>query len=131
MTFGIPEPVRAAGAPCFTCLRSDSGRAARVTVAGELDIATMSQLDDALRRAQADAPLVVLDLRALRFIDGSAAALIVAADRRIRHAGGRLVVVRAPAAVQWVFELIAFDRRLELVDHPPAATSALSEGAPA
>jgi hypothetical protein len=54
MMFAVPEPARAVGPSGFTCLRSGTGRAARVTVAGELDVASSSQFDDALRLAQAE-----------------------------------------------------------------------------
>jgi anti-sigma B factor antagonist len=70
------------------------GNASIVAVTGELDIATVPRLDRALRRAEVDAALVVLDLRELEFPDSSGAHLLLAADRRIRRAGGRLVVVR-------------------------------------
>jgi anti-anti-sigma factor len=121
MTWAGPEPTPSVGSPPFTCLRSGTGRVARVTLAGELDIAAVSQLDEALHRAQADAPLVVLDLRALEFIDASAATLILAADRRIRRAGGRLVVVRGGATIHALFALIGLDQKLEFIHRPFAA----------
>lgn len=95
--------------------------ASRVVVSGELDIATVGAFDDALRQAEADAALVVLDLRELDFVDCSSAALMLAAHRRISEAGGRLGVVRGPPQIDWYFELIGLDRELELVDRPPAA----------
>lgn len=102
---------------------SDAEHGSHVVVTGELDIGTVPQLDRALRRAQADATLVVLDLRELEFVDLSGAYLLLAADRRIRRAGGRLVVVRGNAEVEWFLALIGLDRELELVDWPPAAPS--------
>jgi anti-sigma B factor antagonist len=68
---------------------------------------------------------VILDLRELEFMDSSGAKLIVAASGRARQAGGRLVVVRGPVAVERIFALVGLDRQLELVDHPPATPSAL------
>jgi anti-sigma B factor antagonist len=121
MTLTGPEPIPSVGPPPFTCLRSSTGRVARVTLAGELDIAAVSQFDEALRRAQADAPLVVLDLRALEFIDASAATLLFAADRRIRRVGGRLVVVRGRATIHSLFALIGLDQKLEFIHRPFAA----------
>jgi anti-anti-sigma factor len=97
--------------------------AIRVALVGELDVATVPETDRALRRAEAATRLVVLDLRRLEFIDAGAAALILAADRRIRTAGGRLVVVRGPAEVDLLFELLGLDRQLELVDWPSATAS--------
>jgi anti-sigma B factor antagonist len=129
MPIEVPEPARAAGPPWFTCLRSENRHAARVTVAGELDIATGSQLDHALRWAQADAPVVVLDLRGLTFMDGSGAASVLAADRRIGQAGGRLIVVNGDARVRRLFELTGLDRQLELVDRPHAGAIAELEAA--
>jgi len=93
-------------------------------VSGELDIATAPQLDQALGCVQADAALVILDLRELEFIDSCGAHLIVAASGRARDAGGRLGVVRGPVQAERIFALVGVDRQLELVDHPPAPRSA-------
>jgi anti-anti-sigma factor len=124
-----PEAERASPHTQFPCPPLDADQAIRVAPVGELDIATIPETDWALRRAQAAAPVVVLDLRAVEFFDGSAAAVVLAADRRIRGSGGRLLVVRGPAEVDWVFELIGLDRHLELVDWPSVAPAASFEGA--
>lgn len=94
-----PEPAMALRPPQFPhrlrSLDADVKHAVRVTVAGELE-----------------------------FTDSHGAHLILAADRRIRRAGGRLVVVRGGAEVEWLFALIGLDRELELVDQPPAPARA-------
>jgi anti-anti-sigma factor len=113
-----PEPATALRAPHFP--RS----AKRVTVAGELDIATVPQLGDALRRAQADAAWVVVDLRKPELVDRCGAQLLPAADRRLRQAGGRLIVVRGSREVESFLEPTGIDRELKLVDQPPAAGGA-------
>lgn len=114
-----PMPLAAARPPEFTCASADAEGVIAVAVAGELDITTVPQLDQALRRAEAGAVLIVLDLRDLEFMDSSGARLILAADRRIRRAGGRLVTVRGPAELDWFFALLGLDRELELVDPAP------------
>jgi len=114
----------------FDCARSDAGSAVRVTVAGELDIATLPELDRQLHVAQAEAGLVVLDLRRLEFIDLCAARQLLFVDRRIRYEGGRLVVVRGSAEVHWVFALIGLDRQLEFIDQPPADSLFAAESRP-
>jgi anti-anti-sigma factor len=86
--------VAAQPAAPFRCWRSRAKTATIVTVTGELDIATVPDLDTQLRAAERETPLVVLDLRALEFVDSSGAALMLATDRRVSHAGGRFVVVR-------------------------------------
>jgi len=100
-------------------LGSDAENAGLVAATGELDFATVARLDQALRRAETDAALVVLDLRALELIDSAGVHLVLAADRRIRQAGGRLVVVRGGEQVEWFFALIGIDAELEFVDWPP------------
>ena len=112
------------GPSWFSCRRSDYASAVCLWVSGELDIATAPQLDQALGCVQADAALVILDLRELEFMDSSGANLIAAASGRARQAGGRLVVVRGPVQVDRIFALVGLDRQLELVDHLPATPSA-------
>jgi len=104
----------------FEGLPSDAEQASHVMVSGELDIATVPQLDAALRSAHAESALVVVDLRASELVDASGAHLLLAADRRIRDAGGRLIVVRGSPEIEWFFALIGLDRELEVVDWPPA-----------
>ena len=118
---GATDTARANGPPKFSCLCDGSGTVARVTVAGELDIATAPQLERALRRLQVYPALVLLDLRKLEFMDCRGLRAILAADRRVRSAGGQLVIVRGPANVDRLFALTGVDDQLELVDQPPDA----------
>ncbi len=74
------------GPPWFSCRRSDCASTVRLSVSGELDIGTSPQLDHASAGAQADAALVILDLRELQFMDSSGANLIAAASGRARQA---------------------------------------------
>ena len=101
--------------PPFTyrCSRAES--TTTIAVCGELDIASVPVLDTQLRAAARDAALVVLDLHSLEFVDSSGAALLLSTSRRMRQAGGRLLVVRGPVEVQWLLELLGVDRELEFV----------------
>jgi anti-anti-sigma factor len=108
----------------FSCRRSTIDGVAHVGLSGELDIANYTHLDAALRLAWASSDVVVVDLRELEFIDSSGTRLLVDADRRIRRAGGRLIVVRGPWEVDWLFVLLGIDRMLELVDSPPISLPA-------
>jgi anti-anti-sigma factor len=90
----------------FTCARSHArAGAASVRPTGELDLATASRLERALRDAQAEASQVVLDLRDLTFLDCSGMRVILGAAQRARCAGHRLTVVPGPAQVDRVFTL--------------------------
>ena len=114
-------PTVTPAASSFACRHAAGPHVAFVVPTGELDIATVSDLDRTLRDAVGKA-LVVRDLRELEFIDSSGAHLILAADRRIREAGGcLLVLVEFGGDVEWLLTLTGADRELHFVDEDPAA----------
>jgi anti-anti-sigma factor len=88
-----------------------------VAVSGELDLDTMTELSAALAVADGVATTVV-DLRGLTFIDSSGVSGVMAAARRARDAGSRLVCVPGPPPIQRIFELTGVDTVLEWVDRP-------------
>ena len=96
---------------------------AHVVVAGELDIAGVSQLDRAIRHAERDADVVIVDMRELEFIDSSGARLLMVTDLRLRSRGSRLLVRNVQADVRWFLELVGADRGLELDDEGLADAS--------
>ncbi|MGZ4349518.1 MAG: ice-binding family protein [Solirubrobacteraceae bacterium] len=85
----------------------------RVVVTGELDIATSPRLVAALSRPADGTALVILDLSEMTFIDAVGLGVILTADRRLREADCRLVVIPGPRAVQRVFELTGTERELD------------------
>jgi anti-anti-sigma factor len=76
-----------------------------VRLAGELDIATTPQLEQALREPQLQARLVVLDLRELAFMDSSGVHAIIDASIRARQVGHRLLLLRGSPGADRVFTL--------------------------
>ena len=89
----------------------------RLLLRGELDLSTVSKVEEELRRAEASEPtLLVLDLSELNFLDSTGLRLIVTADHRARESGRRLAVVKGPDAVQRVFAITRLDERLEMVE---------------
>ena len=111
------------------CVTHDLGLGiVQVILAGRLDLATARRADRALRATQADAPLVVLDLRRVQLVGCTAARVALMADARARRAGGRLVILATGAPAPRVFALARLHRRLEIVERFPGAHS---EGAPA
>jgi anti-sigma B factor antagonist len=88
-----------------------------VAVSGELDLDTMGELNAALAADNGVATTVV-DLRGLTFIDSTGVSGLMAAARRARDAGGRLVCVPGSAQIQRVFELTGVDTVIEWVDGP-------------
>ncbi len=98
-----------------------NGRRPQVVLplAGELDVAGANEahkrlLGLDLRRGQQ----LVLDLRALTFMDSTGIRLIFQAGEYARLHGAGFVVVRPPANVMRVLELVGLDEQLELVEQP-------------
>jgi anti-sigma B factor antagonist len=87
-----------------------------VRLVGELDIASVPQVEAVLRRAEEDVKPLVLDLSRLNFIDSSGLRLVLGADARARQAGVSLTIVRGPEPVRRVFRIAHLDDRLSFVD---------------
>src|ERR1035437_10051517 len=81
VAIAAPDPTKARDFSRFSCRRFDTAGTVRVAVAGELDMATVPELDLTLRHAQADARVVALDLRELEFIDSTGVNLLLRAGR--------------------------------------------------
>jgi anti-anti-sigma factor len=90
--------------------------AAWVRVAGDLEVATLPQLDLVLQDAGVQARLVVLDLRELQFLDGSGAHALVSHAVCARKAGRRLVLLRGRAIVERMLMLAGCSGELEIGD---------------
>jgi anti-sigma B factor antagonist len=98
----------------FTVDVRREGERAQVAVTGELDIATVPRLAAAMREHD-DLRVVVLDLRALSFLDTSGLRAVIDEDVRATADGRRLQILRGPAAVQRVFALAGVEDRLPFV----------------
>ena len=115
--------------PAFLCSHTTVGlEAAWVEVAGELDIATTPQLERTLLEAAQQTRLVVLDLRDVSFMDCSGVYVIVAASRRARQGGCRLVLLRAPPNVDRMFALTGHTDAVEIADGDPGEPPAQALG---
>jgi len=89
----------------------------RLVLRGELDLSTVSKVEEELRRAEASEPsLLLLDLSELNFLDSTGLRLIVTTDQRAREGGRRVAVVKGPDAVQRVITIIRLDERLEMLE---------------
>ena len=112
MEVGDESPFTATSARC------DSGEVL-ITLRGELDIASAHTLRALLATPDAQAPTIVLDLRAVDFIDSSGLSAIITRQKEAEHAGERLVVATSGALqVQRLIALTGLDDVLEVVDHP-------------
>jgi anti-sigma B factor antagonist len=102
-----------------------AGNAVRVALRGELDLEHAYTFDEELRRVEAQRPdCVCLDLQELKFLDSCGLARLLAAHRRARRAGRRLVLVRPPATVRRLFALTAVTETFDIAGDLPAAQQA-------
>ena len=109
------------GDPPFSHQLAIEAGVARLSFDGELDLIAQPRLVSALDRCTSEAALVIVDLRAVDLLSRSALQRLIAASRRKRAMGGRLVVVRGRGTVQQLFERVGVTLDLEVVDTPPAS----------
>lgn len=101
----------------------------RLALAGEVDVGGVSALEVAVKAAQADAPLVIVDLGGLAFLDVNGLRVLLDAHDRAQHDGHRLQIRSARGAVRKMLELTGGAERLEVVaagagDAPQQVTGA-------
>jgi anti-anti-sigma factor len=100
---------------------SDRNGVVSMALVGELDLATAGRLETELRRVEGGRPpVLVIDLRELRFIDSTGLRLIIGAHAKAREEGRRLAIVPGPEAVHRVFELALLEKRLDFIEDPTA-----------
>jgi anti-sigma B factor antagonist len=94
-----------------------------LSLSGELDIATVGELENALNGCLDAGEDVVVDLRGLAFMDSSGVRALVEAHNSMREREGSLVIVRAPSGseVDRVIDVSGIATALGMVDEPPAA----------
>jgi anti-sigma B factor antagonist len=84
---------------------------------GELDLATVSTLEEELTRArESGAPGVVLDLRGLTFMDSTGLSLTLRWALEASRDGFDFSLVRGEGAIRRLFELTGMDSRLPFLD---------------
>jgi anti-sigma B factor antagonist len=87
---------------------------------GELDLASVPLLEDAIQSAMLDdavAPLV-LDLRGLEFIDSTGLRAILAQDKLSAERGQTFALVRGSEQVQRLMHMTRVDEHLRIVASP-------------
>lgn len=109
----------------FRCDMDANGRAVRIVPVGELDLATVGEVDDRLRQArEAGFREVVLDLRGVSFMDCSGVRLVVAAHTLSCEDGTSFALIAGPDCVQRVLHLVGVLDILSL----SAPTTTLRDG---
>jgi anti-anti-sigma factor len=102
----------------FRCEVRQGRASAVVVVAGELDLATVGELESALQSLAKTKRAVTLDLRELRFVDSTGLRLILEIDAMARQDGFNFALVRGPETVQRIFAITGMEDHLVFVDAP-------------
>jgi anti-sigma B factor antagonist len=86
-----------------------------VRLVGELDLASVGSLTDALAALRYERPeLVVIDLSELRFVDARGLGALVDAERNLRARGGSLVLAGPNPHIRRVLTLTAVDTQIDV-----------------
>ena len=115
--FSSPFPELRPPPAFMSSRRAETGGSIRLIVAGELDLAARHNFMSALAEAQDHSDRVLLDLRALSFIDCACIAGLFAAARRGRPERSALVLVSPRGQVRRVLELVGSPPGVAVLDH--------------
>src|SRR3954465_12484398 len=104
----------------FSIAESDREGRALLTLRGELALATAPELEQLVNERLDAGQDVVVDLRALEFMDSSGIRVLVAPHARAGRTDTRFIVVRpaAASAVAKIVEVSGLDGELNIVDDP-------------
>jgi anti-anti-sigma factor len=95
-------------------VKRDGGRLV-VAPRGELDLATVPRVEDALRSPEGPVTHITLDLTEVSFMDTSGLRLVLEEEKRATQNGRTYSLVPGPPAVQRIFELSGVADRLPFV----------------
>jgi anti-anti-sigma factor len=108
--------------PPFSIDVAQQGERTYLSLSGELDIATVGELEEAINgRLEAGEDLVI-DLRSLKFMDSSGVRALVAGHAAAQEADGSLLIVRAGegSEVDRVIDVSGIGSALGMVEEPPS-----------
>jgi anti-sigma B factor antagonist len=112
--FQPPEP--------FRCESGTDGDRTWVRPIGELDLDTAPLLDEELTAARnGGSGRLVLDMRALTFMDSTGLRLVIRWDAAARQDGFEFAIVPGVEVVQRVFRLTGMDEHLARAEPPPGS----------
>jgi anti-anti-sigma factor len=98
---------------------TSKGGATVVRVHGELDLATSPGLEQELERLAEDhAPLLIVDLAELDFMDSTGLSVLVRAQQRVEEGGHRFGLINSSQQVQRLLTLTGVRDRLVLDEIP-------------
>ena len=96
-----------------------TGRTVTLVLSGEFDLVSAPAVEKAIDElAPSDAELLVVDLRAVGFMDSTGLHLLLRLHQAAHESGRRFVLIRGREAVQRLFDLTGLAESLTVVDSP-------------
>lgn len=93
-----------------------------VDVAGELDALSAPELDEYIEVVVAQEPaVVILDLSGVDFMDSSGLGMCIKSRKRVRDAGGEMLLVVTTPRVMRVLEITGLNQSIPVASSVPAA----------
>ncbi len=90
-----------------------------IEVSGELDLASSPALEHELeQRVGSGTGTVIVDLRALEFMDSTGLSVLVRAHQQAIESERSFAIVKGPPQVQRLLDLTGVAERLNIVDSP-------------
>ncbi|MCD6727861.1 MAG: STAS domain-containing protein [Solirubrobacteraceae bacterium] len=109
--------------------RDDADAIDFVAVRGEIDIFTAPDVKRAASEAiEAGATRLVIDLTESTFVDSTALGMIIGLAKRVRPAGGDVVLVNVDADIARTLAITGLDEIFHVVDRRSAAAAAFEAG---
>jgi anti-anti-sigma factor len=101
----------------FEIQSETQGDTARLTVSGELDIATVPRLEEAVATALAQgARSLIVDLSRLAFVDSSGLRMFITLNDRASADGWSLGLIRPPDPSYSVFRITGAEENLPFIE---------------
>jgi anti-anti-sigma factor len=97
-------------------------------VAGEIDIASRPELEEAIERLEQTPADLVIDLSGVTFVDSQGVNLLVHVHRVLQEAGASLAVARPSPVVRKVLELTGVDTYIDITEEARPPEHALAVG---
>src|SRR5829696_6355716 len=98
----------------------EDGEELHVALSGELDISNVEKFEQELMELeQPRPPLIVLDLRAVRFIDSTGLSLLLNADARARRQSRHVTIISGSGAAKRIMRTFTLDQILDVKTELP------------
>src|SRR5919112_841952 len=99
---------------------ADAGDELHVTLTGELDISSVERFEQELMELEQPRPaLIVLDLRAVRFIDSTGLSMLLNADARAKRQSRHVTIVSGSGAARRIMRRGPLDQIPDARTDPP------------